>query len=414
MADAASPYASPATVGDEPAPPRPAGRRALFLIATFATTLIGPGYLGISWSRLVTSAHLAADESLLFYVLGCAPTLLTVVWALLSDAWAIMDTRREGHLLLAALLAAIAWLVLPSSLSNGTTWTLAWGGTIVADAVASAAIGGALVEIGRRRGSTGRLAAAWVAAILLADLAATPLLTVAAKVAPGWVAGFCAALALVVVLLIGLLPEPIGEPARAVAVRPALRTYLRARTLWASAAVMACGAFASIPDNVLRADDWSTASRTTNIVAQLASCCVYALIVRRSSFAGLLRRALLLNCAMVIALIRLWDADGGAGRTVALLADGLVQGFVQVAMTDLLLRAAPDGREAFGCALLTAFYLAGSAGWKLLAEALGLSLSAATTVAALASVVAVLAVGLLPASVIARREGEPASADDRG
>jgi hypothetical protein len=130
-------------------------------------------------------------------------------------------------------------------------------------------------------------------------------------------------------------------------------------------------------------------------------------VCRRMPFAVLLRRALLLNCFVVIALIRVWDPPGAVGQTLALIAYGLVEVSVQVALTDLSLRAAPDGREAFGCALLSAVYLAGWAGWKLLARSFDLSLPGATTVAALASVAAVLAVGLLPASVVKRREGEP-------
>jgi hypothetical protein len=405
MADAASPYA-PGTSGDEHEPPRPASRPALFVIAVFAMTLIGPGYLGVPWSRLLTGAHLAEDGTLLFYVLACAPTVLVVVWALLSDAWPIMDTRREGHLLLGALLAAIAWAALQFSLNNGVAWTLAWCGTVVANAIAAAAIGGALVDISRRRGSTGQLAAAWIGAIVLADLAATPLITVAAKVATGWAVGFCAGLALVVVLLIGVLPETTRELARVTTARLPLGAYLRARVLWTTGAVLVCGGFATIPDSVMRTEAWSEGARATNLVAQLAACGIYVLVCRRMAFVGLLRRSLLLYCAAIIALIRVWDPAGGAGQTSALIANGLVEGFVDVALSDLVLRAVPDGREAFGCALLSAVYLGGWAGWKLLARSLALSLPGATMVAALASVAAVLAVGLLPASVVERREGE--------
>jgi hypothetical protein len=47
------------------------------------------------------------------------------------------------------------------------------------------------------------------------------------------------------------------------------------------------------------------------------------------------------------------------------------------------------------------------AGWHELASGLRLSLSIATTIAAVSGIVAVLAVAALPAAIVARREGEP-------
>jgi len=58
MVDAPSPYA-PGTVGHEPAAPRAPTRPALFLIAAFAMTLIGPGVLWPTWRRLVIDTGIA-------------------------------------------------------------------------------------------------------------------------------------------------------------------------------------------------------------------------------------------------------------------------------------------------------------------------------------------------------------------
>jgi hypothetical protein len=87
---------------------------------------------------------------------------------------------------------------------------------------------------------------------------------------------------------------------------------------------------------------------------------------------------------------------------------GVVEGFNFAALNDLLLRASPPGHEAFGCALLSAM----AAGWeshRLFEDLFGRSVSARTTLATVAAVAALLALRLVPASLVARREGEAAA-----
>ena len=95
---------------------------------------------------------------------------------------------------------------------------------------------------------------------------------------------------------------------------------------------------------------------------------------------------------------------------MAAVALAFAEGFAQVAVSELVLRAAPDGREAFGAVVLFAAYNAAWGGWTELAPRVRPSFSMVTMIATAAGLVAMFAIGSLPGAVTARREGEPAPA----
>src|SRR5262245_1895513 len=89
---------------------------------------------------------------------------------------------------------------------------------------------------------------------------------------------------------------------------------------------------------------------------------------------------------------------------------GLVEGFKAAALTDLTLRASPPGHEGFVWALLSA---ASSAGWesqRLLEDAFDVSATGLSVVTGAASIAALLAFRVLPASLLSWRDGEAAPA----
>jgi hypothetical protein len=408
VVDATSPYA-PGTVGDEPALPRAARRAAPFVLAAFVFALIGPGLLAPSWTLLLVGAGIATRGSSSFYILAATPTALSVAWGLLSDRWRILETRREGHLLLSAMLVAGAWVAALLLVDIRPLVVAAMGAITAAKSIAGAAIGGALVEIGRRRSATGRLAAAWLAAVAVADLAEVPVTAILGMaLSPGKV-GLCVG-AGVVTGIVALVSSEIGRAAaNPASVPPPLRTVLRTRALWASAAVLALAAIASVPTSAIATGRWPDDLLRALYVGQLAGAGCYAFGCQRMPLARAGQLALMLNVFVIIAFVRSSDQTH-TGRILPVVALGVVYGFKFGALTDLLFRASARGHEAFACALLTAVYVAASEALGLFAKAFDLSVPAMTSIAAVAGVAAMLSFRWLPASLVAWRDGDPAPA----
>jgi hypothetical protein len=395
----ASPYA-PGTLGDEPAAPRAPGRALPFVLASFVTALIGPGVFWLSWPELLLAARIAAPGTWPLFLLLCAPAALALGWAFLSDRWSLMDTRRDGHLFFAVLLAGSSWLafLVPPL---GPLRLVAGFGIVAAHSIAGVAIGGALVEIGRRQGTTGGLAAAWVAMLVAASLVGIPLEgTAPGPLKAGLSVGVAAIVAIAIITLAGTGPAP--SPATPPS--PSLGAYLRSRALWATAGVVLLAMFASIPYAVVDRGAWPPSLRGAMLGGQIVACGVYAFSCRRVSLARGLRLALVLNAVATMGLMPVWERIGAA-LPLAVVALGLVEGFKFATLTDLALRASPPRHEAFVGALLTA--VSGLA-WQargFFAEASGVPVFDAATLVGGASVLAVFACGLLPASLVASRDG---------
>src|SRR5262249_2274009 len=153
-------------------------------------------------------------------------------------------------------LAAGAWL---AALLFRQVWPLVIATTglvIAASEIADATIGGALVEISRRRGVSGRLAAAWVAIATAAELAEIPVSKLVGLQLSPWTGGLCVGLAVIVGIwaLMSLeLGPPIATPAPA---RPALRAYLRTRAFWGTVAVVSVAALARVPSSAIAVGRW--------------------------------------------------------------------------------------------------------------------------------------------------------------
>ena len=220
-----------------------------------------------------------------------------------------MGTRRDGHLLLGALLVAVGWLgplVARGGLALGVvTGCAVTAGTTVADV----AVSGALVEIGRRRGTTGRLAAAWLAAVFGANLVAFPALAGLNSVPAPFHVVPCFGLALVVVLLIVVLPDAVSAPPPVVLARVTPLGFLRSRTFWTSAVVLVCGAVASMPDVLIGMSDWPPHYAEVSVTAKLAAAGGYAIACRRMTFTRRLRVAMMLNVLVAFLLVPIWRGE---------------------------------------------------------------------------------------------------------
>jgi hypothetical protein len=404
MEGAASPYA-PGTIGDEPSAPRPPERPALFVGASTLLALTGPGLLFLGWTKLLVVTDTVAEDSWPFHVLALAPAALSLLWGLLSDRWPILDTRREGHVLLAALLTAGGWVAL-QVWHSGPLRVMAACGIIAAGTIASVAIGGALVEIGRRQGTTGRLAAAWIGSVVVAELAEIPFAALVGRAPTPLKIGLCAGLAAIVAIsiVVSLTTDPAPPPPAGV--HPPLRAYLRTRALWASALLLALAAIAHVPNGAIASGAWPRHLLAATLAGQLVGAVVYAFACRRMPLGRSTGIAFMLTALLTIGLARAAEQTG-AVMTLAVVILGLVDGFKFAALSDLTLRASPPGHEAFISALLCAA-IAGWEGQRLIEDAFDLSVPAMTAVAAVAAVTAMLTLRTLPASLVGWREGDSA------
>jgi len=309
-----------------------------------------------------------------------------------------------------------AWLVVAAA-PGPLAWVAVAAPFGLATAFARPAILGALAEIGRRRAATGRLAAAHVSLAQLAELVLLPATLPMALTSLWLPAGVAAGLALAVVVLIvalssGEMPAP-GMPPPAVVGIP---RFLRSRAFWTSTAVLACAGLATVPQTLLwpqlRAADGgpigSWALRWTMPASTGAGALVYLVTCRRLPFAGLLRVALLVK-AGTLAVQALTATNLAAGTVdLVLHARAVADGLAAAAVLDLVLRAAPRGREAFGSILL----LGVSGVLTALVASLATSLSAVTALslggmawfATCAASAGAIAVWLLPASIVELRE----------
>jgi hypothetical protein len=413
-----SPYA-PGIIAEERTPPRPAGRAVVFLLATFLMTLVtsAPFWWGWAMNSSVVSTYGRGLRDW-YFPITTAAGLLILLWAYLSDRIPVWGTRREGYVLLCGLTTSIIWLALALLGRNDVAWIAAVVLVGIVTSVSRAAINGALAEIGRRRAATGRLAAADIGLTRLALLVASPLAHVFVSAPLAVTAGIGAGLSLALVLVIITLSDDgtrSQDPAPAAAVT--IPTFLRSRTFWSSATVLALAGVGTVPWEIITpriAKTWGSVEYLgwvwidygPSIVAAIG----YLFLCRRVAFRRVLRFALFAQgLALFLFKGSLQTGDQGS-VVIGALVLAVCDGFVNVALFDLALRAAPRGREAFGAILVAGFgsffqTLKSTGG-----RTLGMPVGAAALLAAAATIAAAIAVSLLPRPLVETRDGERAPA----
>jgi MFS family permease len=407
-----SPYA-PGIISEPPAPPRPAGRPVVFLVATFVVVLVTSGTLFFDWALRADVGRGTAQAIGVLSIAASAPRFLALLWAYLSDRVPLWGTRREGYLLFAALIMALTWLALAIASNHRAAWIA--GAVLLAGTsiVARAAIGGGLAEIGQRAAATGRLAAAFIAVAQLATIA-TPLLSVPFPFASLWLtAGVVAGLSLALVLLIVTLSDDgVAAPVETPPVRPSIPRFLRSRVFWSAFAVCALSGMATVPrelytnsdaGNNASPFDWALKGMLS--ISVIAVSIAYFFCCRRIRFGALLRGALVIKAVALIAHPLAAGLPGEWPGQLAFVARGAANGLLSIALADLGLRVAPPGREAFGYMALAAvtsvvIFMAG-----VIESSLGVRMERIAWFAAAAAIAAGLAAWLLPAEITNRADG---------
>jgi hypothetical protein len=400
-------------------PPAPA-RVPVLLWAIVAFVFAGPGYLWRPWERAVLVDQLQTSVSALALAnaISSAPILLGLLWAYLSDRVAILGTRREGHLVVAGLLAAVAWAAAPFVPRSYGTWVGIELALTTGVLVSRASVQGGLAEIGVRRRTTGRLSAAQLGLYSLASLAATTAIDFLVQHSLGWTASAGAAMAMSMVLLTLLLPRDGTAPASDLA--PAnlpIPRWLRSATFWSVLLVMACAAFPKALYDILQQHLIRTlqvgdevralASRASSLMA-IAATDVYFFGCKRLPLRWLLPYSMTLEAATLLSLLAL----GQAGEVMlALAATGFGGTFASCARVDLVFRTVPARREAFGAILLTAstplFAVPISAFGYMSIGATGSAFNALVLALAAATALSALTVFVVPRVHTAGRDGTP-------
>jgi len=355
MAEAPSPYA-PGIISHERAPPRPPARPVVFLVATFVMTALAAG-LWQTWAWRPNAEADGGSPVDLFRILATAPAILGLLWAYLSDRVPVMGSRREGYVVLAGLVTAVVWLGVAAGDDHPWAWRAAALPFGLADAVSRVAILGALAQIGRRRTTTGRLAALNVGLAELALLGARALMMPFSDASIWLTAGIAVGLALALVLLVVALSD---DDAPALAAAPethvGIPSFLRSRAFWASLPVLACAGILTMSEATRHlsprvtddVDRWQM-QRWFSGAGMIGASIGYTILCRRIRFRNLLRLALLVKLLMLVGALGV-ARTGARDLVVLMLATG--DGLVAIAVLDLALRAAPPGREAFGAVAL--------------------------------------------------------------
>jgi len=413
MDEAPSPY-TPGIIGDERPPPRPAGRAVVFLVATFVMAIV-TSELWQEWSRraMVINGSTASVNA----VVGLAslPGVLILLWAYLSDAVPLWGTRREGYLMLACLVAAVAWLAVAVANGHHIAWLVAAVPLGFAASMSRAAIAGALTEIGQRRAATGAYAASRTALVSLASLASQPLLVWSAWAAYAsiWlIAGVAAGLALAVLGLTATLSDT-AAPVLAPPPPVTIGRFLRSRALWTAVPLLVCAGIARVPQGLLMLELREThADRFLMLfpgwegpAVAIAAAVVYLLASRRVGFAPLLGLALLAKAAALAALALAYNGMAEGPLRLALLAQAACHGLAIVAILDLAMRMAPTGREAFGVVLVAGVPNVLTTAVDTVAISLQVPAGRLAWFAAGAALAAAIAVRLLPREITDRPVG---------
>jgi BT1 family len=365
-AGAAGPYSTGrAPLAELPRTAAPPGSPLVFLWAVAAFAVAGP-VLWQPWARTYLRDELGLGMASfgLYMTIIVAPGVLSPLWAYLSDRVPLLQTRREGYLVLAGLLAAIAWVAAAFVPRSYGTLTAIGVTLTLAAVVTSAAISGALAEIGWRTASTGRLSAANFAVAALAGLAGESLQDFVFPRSFGWTAGTGAAILFTTALLALLASERIeqaqdvGSIAGPPPVAP-LGRWLRSRAFWIPVLVMACSAIprgihGSLPffeRHVLHLpEDAGNLPGLAAWITGIAATVVYWVVCRRLPLRRLLPLAIVVEAGALL-LLNLADR-GMQAYILARAATGFGDMFGDCGRLDLMLRVAPRGREAFGVTLL--------------------------------------------------------------
>jgi hypothetical protein len=406
-------------------------RRSLPLIPD--PVLIAMGWIGTGLAllssklpfQLLLKEQLGYSPTALagFLMLANIPIYVKPLAGVLSDAVPLFGTRRRHYLLLGLVLSGLFWLLLalvPRTFHMllGTYFTLNLFLTLT-----STVLGGMMVEVGKRDGTTGLLSAQRMGIIRFTSFAEWLAGAVLAKL-PFLVTGaVCAAFTWVLVPIFWLFhreaPSSRRDPTEKLTeVKRQTVTLFRSRTLWSAAGlvmlVIAAPGFET-PLLYFQRDrlGFSTGfigflNGVVKPIAGMAGALVYAYLCRRFP----LRTGLAVSILLHAALTPLYLAYRTPTSAIVLTAvEGATLVLALLPLYDLSARATPRGSEALGYSLMMSvwnftLYVSDFVG-STLYDRLGLTFANLIWVNAGSTALVLIAVPFLPSVLMDRRDGEP-------
>jgi Na+/melibiose symporter-like transporter len=403
----------------------PRGRIAVIAMGLFVTGLGWPGLMGrLPFGLLLKNElHLPAQKIAAFWAVGIFAWYVKPLVGLLCDAFPLFGTRRRAYLLLGGGASTVMWLAFAAVPRTYAAMLGVMVALNVALVVVSTVVGGLLVETGQRHDATGRLSTMRQALVGFMSLVAGPLGGWLATRAFGWTIGFGAA-AVVGILPVVLLFEHEAAAPRASAslwatVRSQMAAIVRSRAMWGAAGLhflfyLAPGFQTPLlyyQQDVLKFDP--RLMGLLDLVAggsALLGAVFYAVLCRRFSLRTLLVGGIALSAASTLLYLAyrssvsafVVNAIGGALASLGLLP-----------LFDVAARATPRGSESFGYALVLSmhnlsYYAVSDLLGSYLYGGLHWSFQRLVWVNALSTAAVLLFVPLLPAVMLAAREGQAA------
>jgi MFS family permease len=339
----------------------------VIVVGFLTTTLAQPRVLvHIPLQNLLKNVlHTDRSTNAAFFFWIGLPWYIKPLLGILSDAFPIFGSRRKSYIIIGALAAAAAWFSLVAATHSYKELMAICMIANLATVVASTALGGYMVEAARATSGAGRLTSLRNFAMQFAYLVAGPAGGFLGALTLGWSALACGSTALLLVPLAWwLVRESNFQPASAGSLhdmRRALRIMLRARAVWAAAAVAALFYVAPGLNTALFYLQQNTLHLNTQAQGHLVflnagggmlAAALYGFFAaRRFPLRTLLRVSLLFSAAAPLGYL-FYDSYVHAQTIEA--ANGFGTALGEIAVMHLAVRATPTGSEALGFAVLMA------------------------------------------------------------
>jgi Na+/melibiose symporter-like transporter len=401
----------------------------LIAIGIFVSTFAQDQVLALLPFRhiLVKEMHCDAVQIASFFTWCGLAWYFKPIFGILSDAFPIFGTRRRSYMLIGAMASTLLWagyLIIPH---RYTPFLLLIVGINTALVVTSTVAGGLLVEEGQRAGATGKLSSIRNVMMCFAAVIAGP---IGGKLADrNFSDTAMVGSALCGLLLVSgyfLLREPRGAQADRSVLRDAglqLKKAVSSRPLLLAALFTFLVTFApgfSTPlylyqTNTLHFSDDFIGSylMVLNNVCGIAGSLVYVAICRKFDLRGVIVVSII--AAALSALGYLHYHTHHQAEAVECMY-GFFSNFAQVMLLDVAAQATPVGCEAMAYALLMSAYNLAAR----LSDVLGswilehwrLTFPSLVWINALTTLLTLIAIPLLPMTMLRHRDGEPTLADE--
>jgi len=391
----------------------------------FVSTFAQAGVLGLYPLRFLLKDKLGEGplRVALFMQLANMPWNLKIIAGIISDAVPIFGTRRRHYLIFSSLLAGLLWLciaVVPARFMPLLLMTMMMNIALV---FVSTISGGILVEGGQTFGVTGKLSSVRVLAMNVASLG-VPLGAVIAAMTLG-VTALIAAVPLFILFFVALFlykekPTAKRDPKIWIGIGAQLKIALKAKSLWFAAGLLFLVQFAPgfyTPLMFYQTDVLHFSEKFIGLISLVSAIAgavgalFYVYFCRRFTL-----RQLLYACVFFTSLLSLLYLGYNDKRSALMIE--IIYAFAvslaQLPLYDLAARATPKGSEAVGYSIIVSVW-----NWGLLVsdlvgsglyEKYHMTFKTLVWVNAGTTLLALIAIPLLPALLVDGKEDAPAEA----